>query len=93
MLVMKAKNLRKEINGERLFESVNFEVHQGEHLALFGKNGSGKTTLLKGLLGQETFDEGIIHRKYPCHSMGMAFGFHPCLPADVCERVCADRDG
>lgn len=79
MLVMKAKNLRKEVNGEPLFESVNFEVHQGEHLALFGKNGSGKTTLLKGLLGQETFDEGVIHRNIPVTHWGW---LSASIPAD-----------
>ncbi|MBO8157294.1 MAG: ABC-F type ribosomal protection protein [Bacillaceae bacterium] len=76
---MKAKNLRKEVNGEPLFESVNFEVHQGEHLALFGKNGSGKTTLLKGLLGQETFDEGVIHRNIPVTHWGW---LSASIPAD-----------
>ncbi|WP_165902139.1 ribosomal protection-like ABC-F family protein [Melghiribacillus thermohalophilus] len=90
---MKAKNLRKEINGERLFESVNFEVHQGEHLALFGKNGSGKTTLLKGLLGQETFDEGIIHRNIPVTQWGWLSASIPAYPQmSVKEYVLTGMD-
>lgn len=47
MTLIKAKNLRKEWNGNLLFEKVSFEISEGERVLLFGRNGIGKTTLLK----------------------------------------------
>lgn len=58
MTLIKAKNLRKEWNGNLLFEKVSFEIAEGERVLLFGRNGIGKTTLLKGLIGRPTFEEG-----------------------------------
>jgi len=34
-----------------VLDSIDFEVHRGESVAIFGKNGAGKTTLLKLILG------------------------------------------
>lgn len=55
MTLIKAKNLRKEWNGNLLFEKVSFEIAEGERVLLFGRNGIGKTTLLKGLIGRPHF--------------------------------------
>jgi ATPase subunit of ABC transporter with duplicated ATPase domains len=49
VLILKAQDLRKEWNGDVLFEQVTVEVREGERIALFGRNGVGKTTLLQGL--------------------------------------------
>ncbi|WP_430788875.1 ribosomal protection-like ABC-F family protein [Virgibacillus flavescens] len=62
MFIFKAKGLRKDWNGETLFEDIDIELKKGEHLALFGRNGIGKTTLLNGLLGRVSFEAGSVQR-------------------------------
>ncbi|MBR5774246.1 MAG: ABC-F family ATP-binding cassette domain-containing protein, partial [Clostridia bacterium] len=38
--------------GEYLLNDVNFEIREGDKIALVGRNGSGKTTLLKAICGE-----------------------------------------
>ena len=52
MAVVTASNLRKELAGSLLFESVSFSVERRDRLALSGPNGAGKTTLLRMLMGE-----------------------------------------
>ena len=40
---------------------LNFSIHPGERIQLYGKNGCGKTTLLKLLNGQYLHTEGTFH--------------------------------
>lgn len=42
---------RGRLKGVRAVDSVSFELHQGDRLAIVGTNGSGKTTLLQVLAG------------------------------------------
>ena len=58
-LLVKAENLSKSFGEKVLFQNANFEIENGEKIALFGQNGSGKTTLIKMLLGEEPY-EGIL---------------------------------
>ncbi|MBB6454118.1 ATPase subunit of ABC transporter with duplicated ATPase domains [Salirhabdus euzebyi] len=71
MYILKTKNLRKEVNGETLFENVSIEIKKGEHVALYGRNGVGKTTLIKGLLGRLSFEHGDIHVEVPKEEWGL----------------------
>ena len=48
-------------NGTTLLNSVSFNLHAGEILALVGLNGSGKTTLLRSINGLETMSGGEIY--------------------------------
>ncbi len=45
------ENLTVSLDGEAIIKDLNFELNQGENLAIIGPNGSGKTVLLKTLLG------------------------------------------
>ncbi len=60
MSILSVKNLKKYINGETLFENINFEIKEQEKVALIGDNGTGKTTLLKTIIGTSHEDDGTI---------------------------------
>ncbi len=47
----RAKNVTVGYPGEIIVEGINFELPQGQAMALIGTNGSGKTTLLKTSVG------------------------------------------
>jgi putative ABC transport system ATP-binding protein len=48
------------VHTRQLFESLNFELAEGEFVALVGESGSGKSTLLNLLAGLEMPDHGEI---------------------------------
>lgn len=62
MNILTASKLRKEFNGETLFENISFEINQKDKLAIIGKNGTGKSTLLKILLGYLDPDQGQVYK-------------------------------
>lgn len=51
MPILEVKNLNISIAGTNILNNINFQVDQGEVLAIIGPNGAGKTMLLKSLLG------------------------------------------
>ena len=55
-----ANNISKAFGDNRVFESVNLELHSGETLALIGPSGIGKTTLLNILSGLMLPDTGNV---------------------------------
>jgi peptide/nickel transport system ATP-binding protein len=73
-LVLKVENLRKyyEVAASALFgggdtrvvkanESISFEAHESETLAIVGESGCGKSTLAKVLLGLEAASDGSVN--------------------------------
>ncbi len=82
MIICKADKATKEWNGSILFENVDFEIRQGEHIALIGMNGVGKTTFIRGLLGHVAMDGGSIHRGLPLQEWGW-MEQHPVVPEHV----------
>jgi ATP-binding cassette subfamily F protein 3 len=58
--VLIASNLRKELNGEPLFDRVSFKLERRDRLALSGPNGAGKTTLLRALVGETPLAGGEV---------------------------------
>ena len=56
--VLFVKELSKSYKDKKLFETIDFELHRGEHVALIGDNGTGKTTILKILNGLVKADGG-----------------------------------
>lgn len=69
-IIVKVTKAGKEYNGKTIFENVNLEIREGEHIALFGVNGVGKTTLIQALLGKQELDAGTIVRHLPVSAWG-----------------------
>lgn len=70
MLILKVENAMKEWNGQTIFEQVNLEIREGEHIGLIGANGTGKTTLLQILLDKTDLTSGTISRMLPVSEWG-----------------------
>ncbi len=58
--LLTVKNLNVTLEDQSILENVNFELAQGENLAVIGPNGSGKTVLLRSLMGTVEFSGEII---------------------------------
>ncbi len=60
LATLAAHTLTKRFGGRTALQSVSFEVHSGEIVAVIGPNGAGKTTLLSILAGILEPDEGEV---------------------------------
>lgn len=60
MLLISAKNLKKEIGLKLLYDGATFDINSGEKVGLIGRNGLGKTTLFKIIAGQDKEFEGEL---------------------------------
>jgi len=58
--VLALKGVSKSFGPVQALSDVDFEVRDGEVLALVGDNGAGKSTLVKTIAGIHTADEGQI---------------------------------
>ena len=58
--VLRASGIDKYFGAVRALTDVDFEVRQGEIVALIGDNGAGKSTLINVLTGVLPFDAGEI---------------------------------
>lgn len=59
-MVLKVQGLNKSFKGKQVLKDINFEVNEGEILALLGHSGAGKTTILRCINGLEQWDKGTI---------------------------------
>jgi fructose transport system ATP-binding protein len=59
-IVMQAKGLVKRYGQVTALDGVDFELREGEILAVIGDNGAGKSSLIKALSGAVVPDEGEI---------------------------------
>lgn len=55
-----ANKLQITYDGKAIFEPVNFNVQNGDRIAIIGKNGSGKSSILKLILQNEISYNGEI---------------------------------
>ncbi|MBZ9633870.1 ribosomal protection-like ABC-F family protein [Clostridium sp. FP1] len=60
MIELALKEVEKYFGGNRIFESITFEVQSDERVGLIGRNGCGKTTVFKIIAGLESQDKGSI---------------------------------
>lgn len=49
--ILRVKNLKVDLDKEKIIKDLFFEVKEGDVLTILGPNGAGKTVLLKTLLG------------------------------------------
>jgi ABC-type branched-subunit amino acid transport system ATPase component len=59
-LVMRCQSLNTFYGKSHILRDVDFEIREGEILALLGRNGAGKSTLLKTLIGITPPASGLI---------------------------------
>ncbi len=58
--MLSVANLTKTYGLQVVFDSVSFNISEGERIGLVGRNGSGKTTLFRLLTREEEPDSGAI---------------------------------
>jgi fructose transport system ATP-binding protein len=59
-IVLKTEGLTKHYGGVHALEGANFELRQGEHVAIMGDNGAGKSTFVRQITGVEQPTGGKI---------------------------------
>ena len=59
-IVIKVSNLSKSFDRNIVLKNINFELLEGESLAIIGASGSGKSVLLKNIIGLLKPDKGSI---------------------------------
>lgn len=59
MIFAQAKNVSVALGGRRVVSNVDFEINQGELIALIGPNGAGKSTFVKALAGLYPYEGEI----------------------------------
>jgi len=59
--MIKISNLSKSFGSRLIFDNVNFNLNQGEHVGLVGRNGHGKTTLFRLITGEDYPDSGEVY--------------------------------
>lgn len=60
MHYVSAEGLTKSFGVTPLFQNINFNINEGDKIALVARNGVGKSTLLRILAGSETLDSGKL---------------------------------
>jgi D-xylose transport system ATP-binding protein len=58
--MLELRAITKSFGSVQALRGVNFDVHDGEVMALVGDNGAGKSTLIKCVAGIYSIDEGQI---------------------------------
>lgn len=58
--ILQAKNISKSYGTKVLFDNLDFNINEGDKIALIAPNGSGKSSLLKVLSGKDSSDNGGI---------------------------------
>ena len=59
-IVLKTEALTKHYGGVHALSGANFELYEGEHVAIMGDNGAGKSTFVRQITGVEQSTSGKI---------------------------------
>lgn len=82
------QQLTKRFGNNTVFESIQFDIQQGEFITLLGPSGCGKSTLLRSLAGLNPVDSGsifvggeeITHAAPQKRGIGMVFQSYALFP-------------
>lgn len=92
MKILEVKNLKVILNDQVILNNINFELKEGEILAIIGPNGAGKTVLIKSILSLIPYQGEIKykgeHIKNKLNEIGyipQKFDFDKNLPITVKE--------
>lgn len=58
--ILSISKLKKSYGARVILDEVTFLLNRTDHVALVGENGVGKTTLSRIILGQESYDSGVV---------------------------------
>ncbi|MCW8998225.1 MAG: ATP-binding cassette domain-containing protein, partial [Kangiellaceae bacterium] len=58
--IISIKDLSKSYEGSEVLKGLNWEIEQGDIVALLGKNGAGKSTLLETIMKLRDADKGSL---------------------------------
>jgi ATP-binding cassette subfamily F protein 3 len=56
------QNISKSYGTKDLFSEINFRIDTGDRIGMIGSNGTGKSTLARIIIGDESYDSGIVSR-------------------------------
>ena len=59
--VIKIRNLYKAFGKNQVLKNFNFDLNEGESVAVLGKSGSGKSVLIKCIIGLVKYEKGEIN--------------------------------
>ena len=59
--LIELKGISKSYDGEKVIDSMNLYIRDGEFITFLGPSGCGKTTTLRIIGGFETADEGQLY--------------------------------
>ncbi|ELV8728063.1 ABC transporter ATP-binding protein [Vibrio fluvialis] len=88
MSYVSVQQLTKRFGDNTVFESIQFDIQQGEFITLLGPSGCGKSTLLRSLAGLNPVDSGsiivggeeITHVAPQKRGIGMVFQSYALFP-------------
>ncbi|TQV75100.1 ABC transporter ATP-binding protein [Aliikangiella marina] len=58
--ILSVTNFSKSYADAKVLDSLNFEINQGDIVALLGRNGAGKSTLLESIMNLRNGDQGQV---------------------------------
>ncbi len=59
-IILKTEKLTKHYGGVHALQDADFELHEGEHVAIVGDNGAGKSTIVRQITGVEQRTSGKV---------------------------------
>src|SRR5438105_13136100 len=101
---LQLRGVSKSFGSVQALDDVDFEVDEGEVMALVGDNGAGKSTLIKSLAGIHPFDSGevlfdgkavTIHGPKDAARLGLEFVYQDlalCDNLDVVQNMYLGRE-